>query len=61
MGIRHSKCLIICKKTSKDGRFLVLNIPFSVQNNKCKDFFEILFSLTGFLEVKNTGVDLLRM
>jgi len=38
---------------------LVLSIPFWVQNNRSKDFFEILFSLRGFLEVKKPGVDLL--
>ena len=46
-GLGHANCLIIYKKSSKNSRFLVLIIPFWVQNNRSKDFFEILFSLTG--------------
>ena len=39
--------MIIYKKGLKNSRFLVLNIQFGVQNNRSKDFFEILFSLKG--------------
>jgi hypothetical protein len=40
----HANYLIIYKKSSRNGRFLVvnsraLNIPFWVQNNRCKDSF----------------------
>ena len=47
MGSGHAKYLIIYKKGSKNSRFFVLNIQFWVQNNRSKDFFEILFSLKG--------------
>ena len=35
----HANYLIIYKKSSKNGRFLVLSIPFWVQNKRCKDSF----------------------
>jgi hypothetical protein len=35
------------EKSSKNSRFLVVKIPFWVQNNSSKDFFEILFGLKG--------------
>jgi hypothetical protein len=37
-GSGHAKYLIVCKKSSKNDRFLVLTIPFWVQNNRSKDF-----------------------
>jgi len=37
-GADHAKYLIICKKSSKNSRFLVLCIPFRVQNCRPKDF-----------------------
>ena len=46
-GSGHAKCLLICKKSFKNDRFLVLNIPFWVQNCRSKIFFELLFSLKG--------------
>ena len=47
LGSDHANCLIIYKKSFKHSRFLVLNIPFWVQNSRSKDFFEIRFSLKG--------------
>jgi hypothetical protein len=47
LGPDHAKYLKNCKKSSKNSRFLVLNIPFWVQNNRSKDFFKILFNLNG--------------
>ena len=44
LGSDHANCLIIYKKSSKNSRFLVLNIPFWVQNSRSKDFFEIRFA-----------------
>ena len=35
-GSDHAKYLIIYKKSSKNSRFLVLNIQFWVQNNRYK-------------------------
>jgi hypothetical protein len=41
LGSGHAKYLKNWKKSFKNSRFLVLNIPFWVQNCRSKDFFEI--------------------
>ena len=41
---------VLNKKSSKNGCFLVLNIPFGVQSCWSKDFLKILFGLNGFFE-----------
>ena len=41
LGSGHAKYLKDCKKSFKNSRFLVLNIPFWVQNCRSKDFFEM--------------------
>jgi len=41
LGSGHANCLNMWKKSSKNSHFLVLNIPFWVQNCRFKDFFEI--------------------
>jgi hypothetical protein len=45
LGTGHAKCLKLRRKAHINGRFLVLNIQFGVQNNRFKCFFEILFTL----------------
>jgi hypothetical protein len=46
-GSDQAKYLIFCIKSSKNGCFLVLNMPFWVQNGWFKDFKKILFGLNG--------------
>ena len=41
LGAGHAKWLKTRKMSSKNGSFLVLNIPFWVQNCRPKDFCEI--------------------
>ena len=43
LGSGHAKCLKSWGKSSKNSRFLVLNIPFWLQNNSSKDFFKKLY------------------
>jgi tRNA nucleotidyltransferase/poly(A) polymerase len=38
LGSDHANCLIKRKKNSKNSRFIVLNIPFWVQNFRFKNF-----------------------
>ena len=38
LGSDQVKCLEICKKSSKNGGFFVLNVPFWVQNSGSKDY-----------------------
>jgi len=40
MGSDHANYLIFCIKSSENGCFLVLNIPFWVQNCWSKDFYK---------------------
>ncbi len=47
LGSGHAKWLKSWGKSSKNSRFLVLNIPFWVQNNSSKDFFKNYISLKG--------------
>ena len=44
LGSSHAKSLKSWGKSYKDSRFLVLNIPFWVQNNSFKDFYKIVLA-----------------
>ena len=44
LGSGHAKSLKSWGKSYKDSRFLVLNIPFWVQNNRFKDFYKIVLA-----------------